>query len=205
MNLFKEKSLKEILEGKKALMLVQARNIIDYQILNVDLNELATNTTEHHKLPMLEIDFEDRNVDIVMTPISTRSTPSIAGAMNGNSNECALVKFTFRIKKGNSEFLSAIPSSANFKRNVKFTINDQKFTIFYQTKCPTTDLTEHVKNEVKTEIREVVESSKPMIEAINQEILQYNESLAPLLYKKLVAAHEALTKEIQTKNDLKNF
>ena len=127
MNLFKEKSLKEIFESKKALMLVQARDITDYQILNVDLNELATNTTKHYKLPVLEIDFEDRDVDIVMTQMSARSFE----AQRGSSNECALVKFTFRIKKGILEFLGASPSSANFKRNVKYTINDKNFTIFY--------------------------------------------------------------------------
>jgi hypothetical protein len=205
MNLFKEKSLKEILEGKKALILVRAQDITDYQILNVDLNELATNMTNQYKLQVLEIDFDDRDVDIVMKQMSARSTPSLADAQKGRSNECALVKFTFKIKKGISELLGASPSSANFKRNVQYTINDKKFTIYYQTLCPTTDLTEHVKNEVKTEIREIVDSSKTLIEAINQEISQYNESLAPLLYKKLVAAHESLTKEIQTKNDLKNF
>lgn len=205
MNLFKEKSLREILDGKKALMLVQARNITDYQILNVDLNELATNTTNHQKLPMLEIDFEDRDVDIVMTQVSARSFPSVVDVRGGSLYDCALVKFTFRIKKGNSEFLGASPSSANYNKDVKYIINDKSFTIFYQTKCPTIELTEHVKNEVKAVIREVVDASKPIIEAINTEIQEYNDSLAPLLYKKLLVSHETLTKEIKTKNDLKNF
>lgn len=203
--LFNEKSITDIFEVAIRNIPKKLSNIIDSQILNVDLNELAANTANHNTISELEIDFEQREVEVVMFNILGSNFPPGTAVRRNQSYPCARVNYTFTVRSGDIELLSIRPQSAIFNYNVSTEIRNNKFTISYQTKYATVDLSEEVKREVKQSIKAIIDSCKIVIDAINKEVIEFNEKLPQYYYEILESKKKVLQKDIALKKDLNDL
>lgn len=203
--LFNEKSITQIFDLTISRIPLNIEKILDYQIQNVDLKELAENTSKHHILKKLEVDFDKRSVDVVMVDLSGNQFPPGTDIRRNQKISCARVDYTFTVTSGDIELLCVRPQGSTFNHNVAATINNNNFTISYQTKYANTDLSEAIKKEVKQNIRAIIDSCKVVVEAINKEIDEFNMKLPQYYFELLESRKKRIQKEINLKNDLNDL
>ncbi|MEX0968463.1 MAG: hypothetical protein WD077_14625 [Bacteroidia bacterium] len=195
--LFHEKRIDDALN--LVLRNVQSRinSLSDYEILNRDLNQMAGEISQNHQINELEIDLNDRKVETTMENIPGSLFPPGTDVRENQYYSCAKVNYTFTIQSGDPELLSVHPRTGSLNYDVRAEVNGHQFTIGYQTRYSNSHLSDQVKQDVKDEIRPIIQSARQVIDAINNEVKDFNKNLKGQIQSSL----EDKRQELQKRND----
>lgn len=204
--LFEEKNVQEAFKPilKKAIQKIDL--LTNKTILENDLKAEAHKISNQLIISPLKIDFKNPKVEVQLVNLDASQFPPGTDVRRGQSYPCARVSYTFTIESGDVELLCVNPTKRSFQRDVGITTdNSNEFTINYQTHYANIDLPDQLKQEIKREIRNIVHDMQPMLEALNNDIDEFNESLPDKIEKVLSAKQIELKKKRDQDDDLANF
>lgn len=192
-----------------SLVLENARKNVNrlekYRILNEDLENMATMIAQALNINKLTIDLNDRVTKVEMVEIPWNRFPAGTDVRHGRSYPCARVNYTFTINDGDVELLSVHPQTSSFNHDITAKVNNNKFTIGYQTLYANRELSEKVKSEVKQGMRNIINSLDTVIGAINEEVEDFNGNLADYVKELLEKRKEEIKKQDDQNNDLNDL
>lgn len=203
--LFREKEIEEAFKVVFQNVQKPIDRLSDNEILNGNLDQIAEDISQRFQISELEIDFNNRDVNTVMTNIPGSLFPVGTDVKREQYYPCAEVKYTFYIQSGNAELLSVKPRKALFNHDVEADVKDNQFTIGYQTRYANVNLSNEVKEEVKQAIRSIIESMRQEINAINDEVATFNDQLKDKVKEFLEKKRKEIQKRNEQNNDLNNL
>ena len=204
--LFKEKNIKEALDPVRKKAVQKIELIPEHRIMNENLDKIAEEISAQLKIDSLKVDFSNKTVDVKMVDIPGSQFPPGTDVRPHQSYPCARVYYTFKIKSGDVELLTVSPTKRTFQKSVDITTDRwDEFTIFYQTQYATIEWSDQLKEEVKKEIRSIVNEMEPMIEALNNDIKEFNKILPSQILEVLTKKREDIQKKKDQNDDLTEF
>tara|TARA_R110002020_G_scaffold297926_4_gene513626 strand:- start:5007 stop:5666 length:660 start_codon:yes stop_codon:yes gene_type:complete len=160
--------------------------------------------TESLQIHPIDINFDDRKVDVKMVNIKGSHFPPQYDVQRGKNYLCAMVSYEYKAN-GNQELLSIHPTTANFNRNLLVDVIGNALTINIQTLYGNSELNEKTRKEVKNEIIAITDDMKIVIEALNNEVEEFNKGINQMVIDKVNARKEIIEKREKQKNDLNDF
>lgn len=203
--LFREKRIEEAFIIVFQNVQKRIDSLSDNEILNGDLDQMVENISQNFQLAELEIDLNNRDVITVMTDIPGSMFPPGTDVRRNQYYSCAKVNYTFSIQSGNGELLSVKPSKTSFNHEVVAEIDNNQFTIGYQTRYANLNLSDQVKEEVKQSIRLIINSMRQVIDTINDEVATFNGQLKDEIKDVLEKRKKEIRKRNEQNDDLKNL
>jgi len=197
-SLFREKKIDDLFEIVLKKIEKQISQIHEIQILKGDSMEMTKEVTKSFSIKPLEIDFEDREVNVIMVNIPWHAFSPGTDVRHGQSYPCAKVLYTFKIT-GDPELLSAKPKNAFIISPIDADLSNNSFTIGYQTRYANQQLSEEVQKEVKQNMKSVIESMKNLVSVMNIEVKEFNGQLEGKVHELI----ESRKTSIKKKNDQK--
>jgi len=178
--------------------------IHEIQILNGDSMEMAKEVAKRFSIKTLEIDFENREVDVTMVNIPWNAFPAGTDVRKGQLYPCAKVLYTFKIT-GDPELLSAKPKKASLISQIDADFSNNSLTIGYQTLYANQQLSEEVQREVKQNMKSMIESMKNLMSIINKEVQEFNDQLEGTAHEFIESKRTLIKKKNDQKQALNNF
>lgn len=198
--LFQEKPFKNVIKTSFTNIERKVDNLSEYRILNENSDKLTEEIYKYAKLTKLQIDFEDREVNVEMVDLPAKNFPPQYDVRPGKSYPCAQVSYTFSVRSGDIALLSVSPFKYGFTKRVLISVSGNTFTIPYQTLYGNQVLSDEIKKEVKNSIKAIIDEMKITLSSINQDIEEFNMEVKP----KIESLIENRKKNIQAKNSQNN-
>jgi len=177
----------------------------DQYIYDHDLQQIANEIATSLQLKQLVIDLNNRKANVVMKDIPWNMFPPGTDVRRGVSYPCALVNYTFSVDSGDMELLTVHPRTSAFNFDIPIAINKRNFVIGYQTKYANPKLSDKVKSEVKQGMKKNIDSMKIVIDAINKEVNEFNESIEGQIMEVLEKTREEIKERREQNKDLNTF
>lgn len=203
-SLFREKRIDDLFGIILKNLERHISQIHEIEILNGDSMEMAKELVKRFSIKPLEIDFEDREVNVTMVNIPWNAFPAGTDVSTGQSYPCANVLYTFKIT-GNPELLSAKPNKASLINQVNADFSNDSLTIGCQTLYANQQLSEEVQREVKQNMKSVIESMKYLMSVMNKEVQEFNDQLEGTAHEFIESRRKSIKKINDQKQALKNF
>jgi hypothetical protein len=201
MKLFQESTLKGKLDDVLVKLDADIKRITDTKLLTIDLDKYSAEFATSYILRTLDIEFAKRTstVELRDTPVHDVFSPRGSGRA---SLAHAIYKFPV---SGDIDLLLFRPSKKNLTTRVNYTTVGNSLHITYRTTWTTEELSPEIKKEVIDYMQPLVENMKEVLEALKQEINDFNQSLPAEVLQKLKVAKEAALKRKKRDDDLNNF
>ena len=202
--LFRERRIQDAFSIIENNIPKRVNNITESGITGPNLAEHIKMVTEGLQIKPISIDFEDRTVDLRMVNLKGIHFPQGFDVAPNGTYPCALVEYKFKAN-GNQELLALHPRTAIFNRTVLASVNGNELTIGIQTLHGNSELNDKTKKEVKSEISEIIEDMKIVINAINNEVSEFNKTLNQKVTEQFNIKKEEIEKDEALKNDLNDL
>tara|TARA_R110001583_G_C5475560_1_gene393262 strand:+ start:73 stop:690 length:618 start_codon:yes stop_codon:yes gene_type:complete len=202
--LFRERPIQDAFSIIENNIPRRVNNITDSGITGPNLAEHIKTVTEGLQIRPISIDFEDRKVDLKMVNLKGNRFPAGFDVTPNGTYPCALVEYEFKAN-GNQELLSLHPRTANFNRTVLANINGNVLTIGIQTLYGNSELNDKTKKEVKSEISGIMDDMKNVIDAINNEVSEFNKNINQKVTEQFNIKKAEIEKKEAQKSDLNDL
>lgn len=205
--LFKEQPVSTLF-NQKHLDITYVVSKLNESILENDLETEALKIAALHSLKELVVDFEkDREVRVELVSLPGHSFPMDYDVRRDKTYPCAKAIFTFNVTSGNAAHITLQPRGYAFQANVNVDIlNKYKaFEIGYQTLYSKVQLSNEAQNKVKNGMSEIIEEAKNALSVLNQNIRDFNLSLASSTLDLLKKRKLEIEKFNKIKNNLNDF
>ncbi|MGV0757599.1 hypothetical protein ACTS95_10380 [Empedobacter brevis] len=203
--LFREKEISDyfVIVGRNILSKVD--NISEAELLNNEVNDLATKILAPLKLKHLEIDFKSRTAESNMIEIPASNFPRDYDVRAGQKYPCVRVSYTYDVSSNNIELLSVAPASFIISKVVNTSVDQKDFTIHYNTLYQNINLSDEIKKEIKNWVTSVEEEMVEIVKAINKEIDDFNIEILYLLKSNIENKKNKTSHKKDQDIDLNNF
>ncbi|GJM30193.1 MAG: hypothetical protein DHS20C17_28280 [Cyclobacteriaceae bacterium] len=204
MRLFKEGTIDKIFHDVLNNIRTEIDSLRDSQILSGSLSDLSKSIADSHQISELEIDLDNRMVDVVMVDVPGTSPlfPPGTDVMGDQLYPCARVNYGFTIDSGDLNLLSLQPTAVAFNHDVSFEVDGNQFTIGYQTRNATLELSQTWRDKTKEWLRVIIDRLREVINASNKEVQEFNSSLQGQVSEALEAKREELQRRKDQNDDL---
>jgi hypothetical protein len=175
-SLFREKRIDDLFRIVLRNIQEHIAQINEKQLLEENSLSLAKKVADRFYVKPLTIDFEKKDVKVMMVNLPWNAFPPDYDVTRGNSYSCAKVLYTIQIN-GDLELLNAKPNESSLYRPIKADVTENAFTIEYQTLYGNSELSEEIRLEVKRNAKQDIDSIKNLVPILNKEVKVFNDGL----------------------------
>lgn len=180
-------------------------NLPEANLLNEPLDDISTRIARSYRITPLNIDFEGRTANVGMKSIKGSDFPYTYNVEKEKSYECAIIEYTFPVD-GSLELLSVRPQSISLTHQAYAYLKDkQSFTIYHQTLHGNIELSDAVKEQVRSTLRPLFEQLPQVQAAINKEVEDFNASIGKYALESLQQRFDEKTRHTQQNTDINRF
>ncbi|MEE4248866.1 MAG: hypothetical protein V2I33_26120 [Kangiellaceae bacterium] len=205
MKLFNERPISVVFQETFGRAINEVHAINEYGFNKENLQNLTTEIYNVYKEKSIEVDFTKKSARVEMEQISGKYFPADYDVNRNQNYPCAKVVWTFKIIKG-SKFLDTFPKNNSFKPiNVYVDRGNNLLEVYYQTLYAREELSDQIKQEVKSWIADLVPKIENTISLINDEISEFNNAMKNKVEEEIIKRVKEIEKKNQQNDDLADF